>query len=201
MKRIFLDAETTGLAPGQIGQLSMIIDEDYKEIRAKNYFFKIDYITSGAEEVCGRGLDFYTEASNGKVFADYKDEIFEELKDATLIAHNLAFDENFISTEFWRQGIVFKPAGRFDTMEYFKDILKIPGKYGNKFKKPKLEELVNHFNIDTNKIQKYSKQLFNIDDLGSFHDAMYDTTAMFVAFQMYKESLYNGEEWKNTFSL
>lgn len=39
MKRIFLDTETTGFSPGQIGQLSMIIDEDGNEPVAKNYFF------------------------------------------------------------------------------------------------------------------------------------------------------------------
>ena len=31
MKKVFLDTETTGLAPGQIAQLSMIIEEDNKK--------------------------------------------------------------------------------------------------------------------------------------------------------------------------
>lgn len=198
MKKVFLDTETTGLAPGQIAQLSMIIEEDNKEIRAKNYFFKVDYMTTGAEEICGRGVDFYTAASEGKVFADYKDEILEELSGAILIAHNLKFDENFISTEFWRQQVVFKPFDRFDTMKYFVDICKIPGKYG-KYKNPKLEELVGYFNINKEKVDSYSRMLFKYTDNAGFHDARYDTTSMFVAFQIYKESLYGTSSWKNEF--
>lgn len=202
MKKVFLDTETTGFAPGQIGQLSMIIEEDNGEVSTKNYFFKIDYITSGAEEACGRGIDFYTEASGGKIFADYKDEIYNILSDATLIAHNLKFDENFISTEFWRQGVLFKPAGRFDTMEYFRDICQLPGgRGGKKYKNPKLEELVDYFSINKDKVQKYSIALFGNDDSTNtgFHDARYDTTSMFVAFHVYQDSLYNKSDWANMF--
>ena len=202
MKKVFLDTETTGFAPGQIGQLSLIIEEDNGEVKAKNYFFKIDYITSGAEEVCGRGIDFYEGASGGKKFADYKDEIYNILKDATLVAHNIKFDENFISTEFWRLGVLFKPSGRFDTMDYFRDVCMIPGGRGrNKYKNPKLEELIEHFNIDKEKVQKYSSILFGNDDSTNtgFHDARYDTTSMFVAFHIYQDSLYGKNDWANTF--
>ena len=200
MKRVFLDTETTGFSPGQIAQISMIIDEDGKEVVAKNYFFTIDYITSGAEEVCGRGIEFYSEASKGRRFKDDMNEIFEILKDATLIAHNIKFDENFISTEFWRQNILFKPAGRFDTMEFFKNICKIPDKYG-KIKYPKLEELVNFYDINKDKVAKYSAELFGDKDYTiGFHDARYDTTAMFVVFQIYKEQLSGANSWKIAFS-
>jgi DNA polymerase III alpha subunit (gram-positive type) len=199
MKKVFLDTETTGFQPGQIAQLSLIVEEDGHELIAKNYFFDIDYITQGAEDACGRGLDFYKEASKGLKFKDYKDEILELLSDATLIAHNLSFDENFISTEFWRENIVFKPFERFDTMKYFSDICKIPGKYGHKYKNPKLEELVNFFNINKEKIDKYTKMLFNTEDQNGFHDARYDTTSMFIAFQVYKDSLYNKSDWKQQF--
>ncbi len=203
MKKVFLDTETTGLKPGQIGQLSMIIEYDDSKIEAKNYFFNIDYIEDGAAEVCGRDLEFYKKASNGKCFKDYKLEILEILKDSLLIAHNEKFDENFISTEFWREDIIFKPAQRFCTMEYFRDIIKLlPGRYGHKYKNPKLSELVNYFNIDEDKVKKYSVQLFGNDDSTNtgFHDARYDTTSMFVAFCIYRDSLNNSTKWKDAFS-
>lgn len=202
MRKVFLDTETTGLAPGQIGQLSMIIEEDNGKVSAKNYFFKIDYITQGAEEVCGRGIEFYKEASCGKVFADYKDEIYSILDGATLIAHNLKFDENFISTEFWRQNIVFKPAGRFDTMEYFREICQLPGgKRGQKYKNPKLTELVDYFNVNEDKARKYSIALFGNEDSTNtgFHDARFDTTSMFIAFHIYQDTLYGKQDWANMF--
>ena len=198
MRKVFLDTETTGLAPGQIAQLSMIIEEESGEVRAKNYFFAVKFMEQGAIDVCGRDKEFYDNVSEGKVFADYKDEILEELKDSTLIAHNIKFDENFISTEFWRQNITFKPADRFDTMEYFRDIVKIPGKYG-KYKNPKLEELVNSFSVNKEKIKEYSEKLFNYTEPAGFHDARYDTTSMFIVFQIYRDSLYDRTSWKEAF--
>ena len=198
MKRVFLDTETTGLAPGQIAQLSLIIEEDGKELVTKNYFFDIDYITSGAEEVCGRGVDFYKEASGGRVFKDDMAEILELLSDATLIAHNLKFDENFISTEFWRQSIVFKPKDRLCTMEFFKDKCKILNRFG-KIKNPKLEELIDYFKIDKDKVNAYTKQLFGEGNNVGFHDARYDTTSMYVAFKIYCDILHNTKDWTNVF--
>lgn len=201
MKKVFFDTETTGFTPGNIGQLSMIIDEDGK-ITAKNYFFKVDYMSDGAMEACNRDVEFYKNASKGKVFADYKDELLELLSNATLIAHNLNFDENFISTEFWRQNIMFTPANRFNTMTYFRDICKIPKTRGTGFKNPKLCELVKHFSIDEDKVLKYTLQLFgDNEDVGNigFHDARYDTTAMFVAFNIQQNLLNNKTDWKDTF--
>ena len=204
MKKVFLDTETTDIAPGQIAQLSMIIEEDNGNIYAKNYFFSIGFMSDEAKEVCGRGADFYRKESGGKVFADYKDEILDELKDSTLIAHNLKFDENFISTEFWRQDILFTPADRFDTMKYFRNIVKIPYKQARegKYKNPKLAELVDSFSVNKTKIEAYSKNIFNCSDSSfGFHDARYDTAAMFVVFQIYRDSLYNRTSWKDTFCI
>lgn len=204
MKKIFFDTETTGLTPGQIAQLAMIIEEDGK-VRALNYYFSIDYITPDAEKLCGRGVEFYKQASQGKKFADYNDEIYNEMIKGTLIAHNLKFDENFISTEFWRLNKLFKPEARFDTMTYFKDICKIP-KPSNPslIKNPKLIELCNYFSVDANKVMEYTKKLFGkyADESQGFHDAMYDTTSMFVAFQVYREQIDNSGvcDWKNAFT-
>lgn len=198
-KLVYLDTETNALAPGQIGQLSIIIEED-GTIRAKNYFMKIDYMTDGAMEVTHRDKEFYDKVSNGKTFKDYADDIENELSDATLIAHNLKFDENFISSEFWRINKVFKPYERFCTMNYFAPIMNIPGgKYG-KPKNPKLSELVEYFNIDEKKVLSYAKQLFNTGDELTYHDAMYDTTSMFIAVHIYKERLeQSNNDWTSKF--
>lgn len=200
-KKIYFDTETTGLAPGNIAQLSMIVEYEDDRIETKNYFFEIDYITEGAEKACGRGVDFYKSVANGLRFKDYKDELLELFTDATLIAHNEKFDENFVSTEFWRLGVSFKPADKFCTMEFFKDILKIPGKGNYRYKNPKLGELVSFYNIDEDKVKSYSDKLFNAkaNESYGFHDARYDTTAMFVVFQVYKESLNNKTDWLDTF--
>lgn len=201
MRKVFLDTETTGLAPGQIAQLAFISEDDNGNIACGNYFFEVDYMSTDAEIVTGRGIEDYKELSHGQRFKDRADELYEIFSNSTLIAHNLRFDENFISTEFWRLNKIFKPSDRFDTMEYFRDICKLPGgKWGQQYKPPKLVELVDYLTIDKEMVEKYCEQLFKLQT-GGFHDAMYDTTSMFVAFQVYREILRQDgkREWREAF--
>lgn len=204
MKKVFLDTETTGLSPGSIAQLAMIVDNN-NEITAKNYFFEVQGMTEGAMKACGRDETFYKQASGGQKFKDRADEIYNELTDSIIIGHNVKFDINFLSAEFWRENKLFKPAQTFDTMEYFTDICKIPYKYASKhgkYKHPKLEELINFFRIKWNCVDEYTKQMFNLQDsdITGLHDAQYDTTAMFIAFQVYNEQMHNTQTgWRANF--
>lgn len=202
MRKVFFDTETSSLKPGQIGQLSMIIEDDDFSITAKNYFFKIEELDEGAAKACNRTIDFYTEASNGKLFSDYADEIVDIMNGSLLIAHNIKFDMKFINAELKRLGKVVKPAELFDTMEHFKPIVNLYNSYG-RLKSPKLEELVNHLNIYKDKVKAYSNKLFgdaNNNEI-TYHDSRFDTTAMFVAFQVHKENVNNniGYGWTTTF--
>lgn len=178
MRNVFLDTETTSLTPGQIAQLSYIV-EDNGKVQGKNFFFKVDSMDEGAEKVTGHGVDYYRMASGGRVFADSADEIAADLNGSVLIAHNIKFDMGFLSREAFRCGRRIIPVNTVCTMEHYKDILKIPGKRGYKF--PKLAEVVNHYGIDERKVMKYSKKLFNCNDDAMFHDSRFDTAAMYVA--------------------
>lgn len=186
MRKVFLDTETTGLSPGMIAQLALIVEENNEIVKVKNYFFTIDYITKSAQETCSnRGIEFYKEASNGKRFADYAEEILQELTGATLVGHNISFDENFLSTEFWRLNIMFRPESRIDTMKYFKDKVNAVNSLG-RTKYPNLSEVINYCGISNNEIVETSKRLFrNIIDTDnlSAHDAIYDTVAMYLAYK------------------
>lgn len=198
MKRIFLDTETSGLRPGQIGQLSIIIVTDSEKegeaakIESYNYYFEMDYIERGAEEACGRGLDFYKEASGGRKFKDDAAEIFNLLKDGTVIAHNVKFDNNFLSTEFWRLGLTYAPQGVFDTMAYFKDVLKIPGRR-TMYKNPKLCEVTNFLGITEKDIEEETARLFDSGAV-EFHDATFDTAALYLIYLKESERRANGKK-------
>ena len=200
MKKIFFDTETTGLAPGQIGQLAYIEEMDDGSITTGNYYFKVDYVTRGAAEVTGRDAEFYREASEGVVFADKAEEIAEKFSNSILVAHNVSFDMNFLNIELFRANKALSNCSQFDTMMYFLDICKIPNpRNRSKYKKPKLIELVQSFSIDMDKISEYCKKIFNCGD-ESFHGAMFDTTAMFIAFHVYAEQKNNsGDAWKKMF--
>ena len=205
MSRIFLDTETTGLTPGQIGQLAIIKEQDTGEITTYNYFFDVNYVEDGAAKVTGRNKEWYHQASNGKKFEEYADEILNILNSGTLVAHNMQFDEKFMSAEFWRANKQFTPVSKFDTMVYFTDICKIPKKKygrsssnGSEYKYPKLEELADFLKINREKVSKYALSLFN-ENSGDFHDARYDTAVMFVAFHVYKDMLENTNGWIKAF--
>lgn len=201
MKTIYLDTETTGLKPGQITQLSYIMSED-GELTAKNYFFKVDHIEPGAEALLNRGVDFFEKASGGKVFKDYYNEIYNDLKDNWIVTHNIEFDLNFLSMEFWRCGIQYSPEYTICSMNYFKPILAIPMKYGKKLKNPKLEEVVNYFNLNKDAISKLTRKLYGCSEEDSYHDARFDSTAMFVALTINKikdKTDSNSIYWKDTF--
>lgn len=199
---VYLDTETTGFVPGQICQLSYII-EDTDGVKAKNFYFTVDKIDDGAKAVIGKDESDYKELSDGKVFWDYADEIYEDLNDRIVVAHNSKFDMNFMSIEFWRCGYVFKPAQVLCTMKYFKDIVKIPYKTNpNKFKDPKLSEVISSLSINEQAVSTMAKQLFNTTDDNLFHDSRFDTTAMWVAVVLNRiksNTDENSELWRKRF--
>lgn len=199
---IYLDTETTSFNPGQICELSLIIEEPGTSVDAKNYFFEVDKMNSEAESVHGFSIDDLKKLSGGLRFKDYKEELLSLLSENVLVAHNLPFDEKFISSEFWRCGVSFKPAGRLDTMEYFKPILKIPAKnrrYGP-YKNPKLSEVAEYYNIDLNKSKELCDKLFGRGETG-YHDSKFDTTIMYIIVNLHREELHGGDTWHKKFTL
>ena len=203
MKALYLDTETTGFKPGQITQLA-IIEDDGVNIKGYNYFFTVKHMEPGAIEACGRDENWYAKYSNGLEFKDLAAEIIRLFENSGVVAHNLKFDENFLSAEFWRADIVFKPTYRVDTMEMFTPIMKLPNvkkKYAGEYKYPKLCELTEWLNIDDNKILEFSQQIFGNEDgtNSGFHDARFDTTAMYVACKVYGDRVNNTNTWINRF--
>lgn len=200
MKKIFFDTETTGLTPGQIGQLAFIEELDTGEIKTGNYFFSVDYVTRGAFEVTGKDAEFYKEASEGAKFTDKATEIAERFSNSTLIAHNVDFDMNFLNMEMFRANASLVNCSKFDTMKYFADICKIPNpRNRNKYKNPKLVEMVESFSINKDKIAEYCDKIFR-NNSETFHGAMYDTTAMFIVFKVHQETINNsGTAWRDYF--
>ena len=92
---IFLDTETTGLHPGNICQLSYIMQDD-KKVIAKNYFFTVDFVEQSAFMVHGFSVEKLKDLSNGQRFCDHIKEIDEDFSSAKLIvAHNFSFDQSF----------------------------------------------------------------------------------------------------------
>lgn len=83
MKTAYLDTETTGLNPGQIAQLSMIVvDMSTNRMSGTyNYFFTVDNMEPGAENVHGFSKEKLDILSKGARFADRANEIYGILCD------------------------------------------------------------------------------------------------------------------------
>lgn len=175
---IYLDTETTGLTPGQICQLSYVLQDDRKTV-AKNYFFKVDYMPKEAFMVHGFSKEKLDELSYGKTFKDSIEEIDEDFITADLlIAHNFSFDSAFLREEFIRANKVFTYKNALCSMKNTVNVCKLIRAHGG-YKYPKLNELCFHFGITDKEIEKTVSSLFN-GGCG-YHDARFDTSALYLA--------------------
>ena len=185
MKLVFLDTETSDKSPGQVCQLTYIIYDTSPstpndKVKAKNFFFSVDYISDGAYEVHGFDLEKLKILSGNLKFKDiyklFKNDLMES---DFIIGHNVNFDINFLRKEFERLDLQFEPKNIFCSMNYFKNILKLKSSIGT-IKSPKLSELLNHLKISEEEILLSTKKFFDNQD-SHFHDARFDTTALYLA--------------------
>ena len=106
---LILDTETTDFRPGQIAQLSYILADDDKIVRAENYFFTVNTMTRGAEQVHGFSEEKLRLLSGGRTFAEQADRFRGDFVDHMLVAHNATFDLSFLAAEFSRLGLSYAP--------------------------------------------------------------------------------------------
>jgi DNA polymerase-3 subunit epsilon len=176
---IYLDTETTSLRPGQICQLSYIIQSNGKPF-AKNFFFTVDHMDFSAFKVHGFSLEKLRVLSNGKRFIDSALEIQNDFALAdVLIAHNTAFDFMFLRAEFENIGSNFIVNNEFCSMKKSTPICKLLRSNGTSYKYPKLNELCAYFDIKDWQIKSTSEKLFGFE--ADYHDARFDTTALYLA--------------------
>lgn len=185
MKLVFLDTETTDKSPGQICQLTYIIynndsNNSNDRVKAKNFFFDVDYVAEGAYKIHGFSVDKLKELSGNLKFNDlcklFKNDLFES---DFIIGHNINFDISFLRKEFERINTTFVPKNVFCSMNYFKNILKLKNSVGG-IKSPKLSELLEYLKISEDTILETTNKLFNSEST-YFHDARFDTTALYLA--------------------
>lgn len=180
---LFFDTETTDIKPerGNICQISYIlVDTAVKPNKTigKNFFFTVDNMSPGAEEVHGFSLEMLYELSSGLYFEDtYEDFIEDFLTADVIIGHNVSFDIRFLSHELESLGETFCPKKKFCTMSYYKPICKLPTIRGD-YKNPRLEEVINFLNISKDTISSKSAEFFQ--GSGNYHDARFDTTATYL---------------------
>ena len=192
---IYLDTETTGLYPGNICQLSYIM-QDGDSVTAKNMFFAVDFVEFGAYMVHGFSVEKLKILSNGKRFRDRVDEIISDFRNADLVvSHNVSFDFMFLSKEYETCGKMFLPKESFCSMKNMTSVCKLKRNSGMGYKYPKLSELCAFFNVTDAEISKKSEELFG--SLSNYHDARFDTTAVYLAMNTAVKTCQNLEKLKD----
>lgn len=180
MKALIFDTETTGLIPGQICQLSYIIDDD-GDVQAKNFFFKVVYMEYAAYMIHGFTPGKLEVLSDNREFKHSIVEIKKDFEDAdVLVAHNFSFDKMFMKKEFDRCKEEFTFASQFCTMRNFKQTCELKRENGQP-KFPKLQELVHFMGVEEEEILQETRNLFESKKI-AYHDARYDVTATYLSF-------------------
>ena len=176
---LYFDTETTGLRPGQICQLSYVMQSG-DNLTARNLFFTVDNMEKSAEMVHGFSLEKLKVLSGGKRFSDYVDLIENDFKSADIVvSHNTSFDFMFMRAEFERLGRVLKVNKEFCSMKKSTPVCKLIRASSGAYKYPKLSELCAHFGISNEQISNALKKVFGAS--AGFHDARFDTTAVLLA--------------------
>lgn len=176
---LYLDTETSGLYPGNICQLSYIMQTD-SEVRAKNFFFSVDFVEQGAYMIHGFSVEKLRVLSGDKRFCDHICEIEKDFSSASLVvAHNTAFDLMFLRKEFENCGKILPIEKTFCSMKTMTPVCKLPRRTGAGYKYPKLNELCAFLGISDKDINLACKQFYArcVD----YHDARFDTVALCLA--------------------
>ena len=174
---LYFDTETSGLHPGQIVQLSYVMQSG-ESAKSKNFFFTVDNVEYGALAVHGFSVETLKKLSGGKRFSFFIEEIEKDFSLAdVVVSHNTAFDFMFMREEFIRLGKTFYTKNEFCLMKNLTPICKLKRSNGA-YKYPKLQEACEYFGITDTEIKQSSKLLFGANT--DFHDARFDTTAVYL---------------------
>ena len=176
---LYFDTETTGLRPGQICQLSYVM-QDGDSLSSRNIFFTVDNMEYGAYMVHGFSKEKLQVLSGGKRFENFIDVIEQDFLSAdAVVSHNTAFDFMFMRAEFERLGKIFKVKNEFCSMKKATPFCKLKRSRGDGYKYPKLNELCGCLGISNSNILSASEKIFG--NKTGFHDARFDTTAVLLA--------------------
>ncbi|MEG0132815.1 MAG: 3'-5' exonuclease [Clostridium sp.] len=182
MKLLFFDTETTSIRPGNICQLAYILVDTSTKPQTtigKNFFFTVEEMSQGAEDVHGFSLEKLYDLSNGLYFEDTYEEFIEDfLHSDIIIGHNVQFDIKFLKSELEFLDVHFNPNHVFCTMSYYKNICKLSNSKGMP-KNPSLGEVVKFLNFKDDYLTEKCTNLFG--GSSAYHDARFDTTCTYLA--------------------
>lgn len=177
---IVFDTEATDLVPGQICQLSYLMDKGDTVVGC-NHFFSVDDMSPGAQEVHGFSMEDLASLSGGTWFEDKAEQILQDFNAArVLVGHNVAADERYLRVEMERAGLKLRKVATFCTMNYASGIMNMKRKVvTGRPKPPTLSELAAHYGVTEEETSQKAAEWFACGQL-SLHDARFDTAMTYL---------------------
>lgn len=181
---LVFDTEATALEPGQICQLAYLMEEADGSLRAHNYFFSVDDMSEGAQEVHGFSMEMLAELSGGKYFEDLAADFLPDFNGASLlIGHNVAADERYLRVEVERAGLKLRKIPTFCTMNYASGLMNLARKVvTGRPKPPRLMELAAYYGVTEELAAARTREWFQTEET-SLHDARFDTVLTYLCFK------------------
>lgn len=188
---VYVDTETTDKVPGQIAQLAFICADGDAVVEARNLYFSVGKMSSGAEAIHHLSPAVLKGLSSGESFCDHLCDFADAFfSNRTFVAHNVAFDLRFMQMELSRCEVDYIHAPVFCTMKAMTPVCKLKGPIPGKWKWPKVEEALRAAKIAPQTVLDAAMGLFtNLgaskaeEPLLGFHDARYDVTAVMLLHQ------------------
>ena len=178
---LVFDTEATALEPGQICQLAYLLEEEGR-VQARNYFFSVDDMTEGAQEVHGFSMEMLADLSEGQYFEDLAESFLPDFNRASLlVGHNVAADERYLRVELQRAGLKLRRVPTFCTMNYASGLMNLSRKVvTGRPKPPRLQELADYYGVTEEEAAARTREWFDVEEI-SFHDARYDTVLTYLS--------------------
>ena len=178
-RMIALDVELDGMHPSRIIQLSYLIIEGRK-VRGKNMYFTVRAVNRYAKKVHGLSAAQLRKLSNGEVFANRAQEVYDDFKNCSMvIGHDVGGDMRYLRSEFARVGMELPNIPIFCTLKHYTREANIPLKQDpTKLKPPRLGELTEHFGLSQELIARKCEKWYGGGDHP--HDARYDAAAAYL---------------------
>jgi len=155
MKLLIFDTETTGLPksrepaymrdnnwPHMVSIAWTVVDSDMKELRSEYHIVKPRW-TIPEDSVAIHGITQEKAEAEGKPLSTIID-LFLETEHDKMVAHNMNFDYNvLVHAILWDLCMPTLPQlkPRYCTMEFMRNIMRLPAANNRGYKNPKLSEL------------------------------------------------------------
>lgn len=178
MRLLVFDTEATGVSGAQLCQLAYVMWDGH-ELVAKNWYFSVEAMTEGAQQVHGLSVEDLKVLSGDRVFEDDAAEIRDDFAACPIwVGHNILSDVHLLKEALADCKLTLPKYTGICTQNYFTPIMGLNRAIGPRPKPPRLEELITFMDLAHEAISARCAEAFGGGEAA--HDARWDTMATYL---------------------